>query len=498
MEGSRAPLTKLVARGAVINGLAQLVAGALFALRNIIGASLMAPETLAVWTIAGVILITAMSLRGVGVVERFVADRDRPAKEAFDDAFSVGLMFSAIVAAIVALLAPLFAVIYDDGRMLLPILAVAGLVVMDGLKFPVWWHYRELRFGTQRLVAVADAAGAVLFAIPLLALGWDYWALIAGAALASVCTMGLAWAISPHPRLKRLNREVVHRYASFSGPVLSFAIVAIAGGHLGYLAVRHSSGLEALGWLAVAGFPFLIAERGIAVLNQSVYPALVRRGQESRERATELMQRMVWAVLAPVMFGIAAVAPWVVPAGLGDDYYTAGWLMTVVALCTLIREFGFPFSVVIMSTGNTRALGRFALLYLVAALVFVIPATLIWGMVGYAASLPLVECMFASERVRVLRKLLPGANLFRNFGGDILAAALPGLGALVGMLLTDGWSWGWRLLFAGLLAFEGVLVVVWRYLPLAKQLLGAIRHGSPVPTASTPLVPVAAPAAAPL
>ena len=21
---------------------------------------------------------------------------------------------------------------------------------MDGLKFPIWWHYRELRFGTQR------------------------------------------------------------------------------------------------------------------------------------------------------------------------------------------------------------------------------------------------------------------------------------------------------------------------------------------------------------
>jgi lipopolysaccharide exporter len=477
VEGSRAPLTKIVARGAIINAGATLIAGGLFAIRNLVAASLMAPETLAVWTIAGVILVTAMSLRGVGVVERFVADRDRPAREAFNDAFSVGLLFSALVAVIVALLAPLFTVVYDDSRMLLPIIAVAGLILMDGLKFPIWWHYRELRFGTQRALMLADAGGSVIFAIPLLAIGWDYWGLIAGAGIASVCSIIFAWAISPHPRATIPTRETIRRYTSFGGPVLGFAVVAIAGGHLAYLAVRHSSGLEALGWLAVAGFPFIVAERLVAVLNQSIYPALVRRGQESRERATELMQRMVWALLAPGLFLIAAVAPWLVPAGLGHDYENAGWLMSVVAIGSLIREFGFAFSVIIMSTGNTRALGRFAVLYLVAALVIVIPGTLAWGMVGYAATLPVVELMFASERWRILRRLLPTVNLFRDAAVDLSVALLPALGALAGLLLTDGESWGFRLTFAALLALEGVLVLIWHYWPLARQLLAAVRHG---------------------
>ena len=58
-------------------------------------------------------------------------------------------------------------------------------MLTDALKFPVWWHYRELRFGTQRALMLTDAAASVAFAIPLLALGWEYWGLIAGAALAS-------------------------------------------------------------------------------------------------------------------------------------------------------------------------------------------------------------------------------------------------------------------------------------------------------------------------
>ena len=330
--------------------------------------------------------------------------------------------------------APILTLAYDDSRLLLPLIAVGGLVVMDGLKFPIWWHYREMRFGTQRTLMVADAAGAVIFAIPLLAIGWDYWALIAGAAIASACTIVFAWAISPHPRAKRPTRETINRYASFGGPVLAFALVAVVCGHLGYLAVRHSDGLEALGWLGVAGFPYLVSERLANVLNQSVYPALVRRGEASRERAVELMQRMIWALLAPALLVLAATAPWLLPAAIGDDYETAGWLMSVVAVASIMHQFGFPFAIVVMSTGSTRAIGRFSVIYLVAAFVVVLPATLAFGVVGWAATLPVVELMFGVERWRIMRDHLPGANLFRDAGVDLVFAALPALGALAGLL----------------------------------------------------------------
>jgi len=497
VEGSRTALTNVVARGTIINGIASLIAGGLFAVRNLVAAAMMSPTALAVWTVAGVVLVTAMALRGVGVVERFVAERDRPAREAFDDAFSVGLMFGALVAVIVAILAPLLTFAYDDSRLLLPLLAVAGLIVLDGVKFPIWWHYRELRFQTQRSLMLFDAAASVIFAIPLLVIGWDYWGLIAGAALASCVSTVLVWAISPHPRAKRPTREMIRRYTSFGGPVLTFALVGIVCGHLGYMVVRHVGGLEALGWLGVAGFPFVVSERLTAVLNQSVYPALVRRGVAARERATELMQRTVFAGVAPLMFLIAAVAPWLLPAAIGEEWQNAGYLMAVVAATTVIRQFAFTFTVIVMSTGTTSVINRFSAIYVAAAVLVVIPATFAFGMIGYAATLPVVELMLAAERWRVVRAALPGVNLFARMPVDLVYAALPGVGALVALLITPDRPWGERVALVVLLAFEGVLALVWRHRALAGTLLSALKRPPAAPE-QAPEPSVGVPAAASL
>jgi len=486
-DGAAGQLTKIVARGAVVNFVASLVAGLLFVSRNIIAAASMGPAQMAVWAVAGLVLFTAMALRGVGVVERFVADRDRPAEDAFADAFAVGLLFSCIVGGVVAALAPLLAYAYDDPRLLGPLLAVAGLVAADGLKFPVWWHYRELRYGRQRLVLVADAAGSVLFALPFLWIGWDYWALIMGAAIASAGTIVLVWVMGPRPRVRRPTREAIGRYAVFSGPVLAFALVAAAMGQLGYLTVRHVEEIQVLGWLALAGLPFVVAERLVGVLNQTIYPALVKRSGASNERATEVMQRLAWAVTAPFLFLVAGVAHWIVPLGLGGAWETAGDLMVLLALCTVVHQFAFPFSVAVMSTGETRAIGRFALVFGVTGMFVVIPLTLAFGLVGYGAGLIVAELATAVERWRILHRIFPGADLFRDLADDLFVAALPGLGAFAALAATPGSSWAFRIGLGFVLGTLGLIAVALRHRPLIELLLRSLRRE---PGASSPEAPL--------
>lgn len=488
------PLTRTVTRGAVINLAAALVAGVLFASRNIVAAAFMGPAQMAVWAVAGVVLFTAMALRGVGVVERFVADRDRPAEEAFDDAFSVGMLFSFIVGGIVALLAPLLALAYDDWRMFGPLLAVAALVAADGLKFPIWWYYRELRYGRQRAVLVADAAGSVLFALPFLWMGWDYWALIMGAAIASTATILVVWVMGPRPHARRPTREIVRRYAVFSGPVLAFALVGAFLAQLAYVVLRHVESIQVLGWLALAGLPFVVAERLVSVLNQSVYPALVQRSGASRERATEVMQRLAWAVTAPFLFVVAGTAHWLVPLALGPEWATAGDLMVLVALCTVIHQFAFPFSVAVMSTGDTRAIGRFAVVYGVTGLFVVVPLSLAFGLVGYGAGIVVAELIMSFERWRIMHALLPGANLFAELADDLFVAAIPGLAAFTALATTAGSAWSFRIGLGVAIGSAGLVIVALRHRPLLDLLLASLRRAPATPVASTavPTVPAAA------
>lgn len=492
-QGSRT-LTQLVARGTVINAAASAIAGGLFAVRNLIAAAFMGPTGLAVWAVSGAVLLTATALRGVGVVERFVADRDRPAREAFNDAFSVGLLFSTAVGLVVAIATPIFALAYDDDRLYWALLAVAGLVVADGLKFPIWWHYRELRFGTQRALMLADAIGSVAFALPLLAWGWEYWGLIAGAAIASVFTIVLAWVVGPRPRPSIPTRETIRRYTSFGGPILGFALVGVLITHLGYLTLRHSVGLEALGYLAVAALPYLAAERLSSVLNQSVYPALVQRGESSREQATETMQRIVWAIMAPILFAIATTAPFLIKSALGDVWATAGLLMSVVALGTVIRMFGFTFAVAVMSTGRTREIGRFAVIYLLVAIFVVIPFTFAFGLAGYSVGIIIVELLLARERWRIMRQVLPGANLFRGLSGDdLVVALLPAICAGAAFAATPGMSGPGRLALATVLGLIGAVPVVIRHLPLARFMLAGLRGSRADQEPEQPLAPMIGP-----
>ena len=78
--------------------------------------------------------------------------------------------------------------------------------------------------------------------------------------------------------------------------------------------------------------------------------------------------------------------------------------MSVVAIGSVIHLFGYPFAVVVMSTGKTRAIARFGVLFVACAAILVIPATLLFGLEAYAVTILLTEAILALERWRIIHR----------------------------------------------------------------------------------------------
>ena len=148
------------------------------------------------------------------------------------------------------------------------------------------------------------------------------------------------------------------------------------------------------------------------------------------------MQRMILgAARTGAVLVLAAIAPWLLPAAIGDEWQTAGWLMAVVASRSMMPAVRLPVRGDrdehrhdAARSGDSRRSTSSRRSWIV------IPATLAFGVVGWAATLPVVELMFGGRAVAD-----HAATTYRaptsseDAGVDLVFAALPAIGALAGL-----------------------------------------------------------------
>src|SRR5215217_4249969 len=171
------------ARGGALNAAFLSGAEALVLVQGLLATALLGPSAIGLYGVVTTTAMTIVALRRVGIDEAFVAQAADDEEAEFQRAFGVELGIGLLGSLLIALLAPLLAVLYGDDRLLPLTLAVAYLPVAFALQAPQWVFFRRMDFLRQRLLLAVGPVVTFAVTVGLAALGVGVWSLVIGPAV---------------------------------------------------------------------------------------------------------------------------------------------------------------------------------------------------------------------------------------------------------------------------------------------------------------------------
>lgn len=422
-----AGLRAATARGGLVNAAFLSGAEALVLVQGLLATALLGPDAIGLYGIVTVTAMTIVALRRVGIDEAFVAAAAEDGEEAeFQRALAVELALGVAAAVAIAALAPVLAALYDDDRLLPLTLAVAYLPLAFALQAPQWIYFRRMEYLQLRRLQAIVPLGTVAVAVPLLLAGVGVWALVIGPLCGNVAAVLAAWWRSPYRLRPRFERAAARRYLRFSWPIFATALatLAVAQGQVALFGL--TDGLAAVGWITLAATLTRYADRADHILATTIYPAIVRvreRGgvlEELFEKSNRLA--LMWAF--PFGAGLALFGGDLVDFVLGDEWEPAVVLLGGLAIATALGQLGYNWFSFYRAQGTSwpQAVESAVLAGAFAALA--VPGLLLAGHWGFVAGrIAATGCVLAVRGVYV-RRLLPGARLWRLAAGAAAPVAL--------------------------------------------------------------------------
>ncbi len=207
------------ARGMVINTGFLTGLSVLGLIRGFALAAFLTREDYGVWGILAVSLGTLLWLKQVGIGDKYIQQDDEDQELAFQKAFTLEAIFTGIFMVLLAAALPVFAIIYNQWKLVPPGLVIVLLLPAGVLQAPLWIYARKMDFLRQRTLQSIDPVVGFVVAITMAALGAGYWALAAGVLAGGWSAAIAAVIVSPYKLRFRYDKGTLHSYASFSWPL---------------------------------------------------------------------------------------------------------------------------------------------------------------------------------------------------------------------------------------------------------------------------------------
>jgi teichuronic acid exporter len=256
--------------------------------------------------------------------------------------FGAAILFGIGSFALVVAMAPLIGDFYRDQRVS-AIVQLAGLtfVVASLATIPDAMLRRELNF---KLLALIDFSSTLIGSIVtyLLALrAFEYWALIVGPLTYTVCRTILLHLVVRDRVFPSFRISPAFQLIKFGGQVAGARLAGYAVTQSDIVFAGRFLGKDALGYYTVAlDLALMPINKIMSIVNQVALPALARTAREHPEaRGTELLAglQLLAYVIFPCLMGMAAIAPWLIPALLGEKWAPAVLPLQIVALALPLR-----------------------------------------------------------------------------------------------------------------------------------------------------------------
>lgn len=256
--------------------------------------------------------------------------------------FGAALIFGLCAFSFVVLLSPLVGAFYNDER-------VTKVIQLSGLTFllaslstiPDATLRRQLNFKTLSLIdfGATLVGSAVTYTLALL--DFAYWSLIVGPLAYSACRTVVLHGVVSDRVFPSLRIGLALPLIRFGGQVAIARLAGYAVTQSDIIFAGRFLGKEALGLYTVAlDLALMPINKVMSIVNQIALPALAKTSRERPEaQGDELLAglRLLAYVIFPCLWGIAAIAPWLVPALLGEKWLAAILPLQIVALALPMR-----------------------------------------------------------------------------------------------------------------------------------------------------------------
>jgi O-antigen/teichoic acid export membrane protein len=406
-EGS---LRTRTARGTLINSAFLIALSSLGLIKAFVLAGFLSQDDYGVWGILVVALGTLVMLKQVGINDKYIQQDDLDQEVAFQKAFTLDLLFSALTLGAVAALLPAIALLYGVPELILPGLAI--LLGMATLPFqaPLWVFQRRMEFVRQRALQSVDPVVSFVVSIVCAVAGAGYWAFVLGFA-AGLLTTALAAAVwSPYPLKLRFDRQTLRSYFHFSWPLFAASGAALVASQGALLAARWELGLEAVGIIALASSLTVFTDRVGNVITATIYPAVcaVKDSlgllKESFIKSNRLA--LMWAV--PFGAALTLFAGDLVEFGIGDRWRKAIPVLQIFGVLAAINHVGFNWSAYFRARDETRPIAVAAIASTLVFVVIGLPLLVAYGLVGFAVGVGIQGLTHLTIRAFYLRRLFHG------------------------------------------------------------------------------------------
>jgi O-antigen/teichoic acid export membrane protein len=424
-------LRRTAARGTLVNAAFEVALQALGFLKGFLVAIFLARSDYGTW---GILVITLGWLKQIGISEKFVQQDEPDQERAFQHAFTLDLIANAVLLAIVLAALPVFALAYGQWRIIAPGLVLSIAIPLTSLRAPTWIFYRHMRYGRQRALDAADPITSFVVTIALASAGLGYWALVIGFVAGTAAAAVLAVAASPYRLAVRYDRAVARDYFAFSWPLFVASASQIVIPQASIFVGEAKLGLAGAGVITLASTISTYTDKVDQILTWTLYPAICR----VRDQTAVLYEAFVksnrltlmWGI--PFGAGIALFADDLVHYGLGDKWDPAIGLIRAFAIVAAANHIGFNWSAFFRARGETRPLALAAPLVLLAFLVLALPALIAFGLNGYGIGIGAMTLVSIAIRTHYLKRLFPGFRFLR-YAARALAPTVPALAVVLGL-----------------------------------------------------------------
>ncbi len=325
---------------------------------------------------------------------------------------------------------------------LLPVVAVSLLISSASLQFH-WLLEKELKFNLLAKQEICATVAGSLVAVSAAFLGQGVWSLVWGQLMAAVVksTLLLRVGWSQWPPMLHFRSEDLHGFLSFGLYQMGERSINYFNSRIDQLMIGNLLGAQELGYY---NFAFNLVMQPVnsinPILTRVAFPVFARMQDDINGlRQTYLkMLNMLSTINAPLLFGLGAVAPLLLPLFVGAQWVPAVPLVQVLAFYAFVRSTGNPVGSLLLAGGRADLGFRWnlALLFTTAPVVFA--GAKLGNAMGIAIALALLIIFYSAANYIFLVRTLIGPCAIRYASSilkpSILASVMGGFVWLLSLL----------------------------------------------------------------
>lgn len=418
-----------VARGTIVNTLFLLGLNVIAVVQGVLVARLLGPPEFGLWGLLVISFGTLFALAAVGVDDKYINQDHADQQAAFEIAFTLQAMLCGVLTVVALVALPLFSILYEEPRILLPGLLLSLALPLIALQAPLWVFYRRMNFARLRLLEACNPAVAFVVTVALAVAGLGFWSLVAGSLAGAVVASVVTVRCSPYKLRFRYERGALREYATFSWPLFVASTSGVLMWQVPLTIVARTLGAPAIGSITLASQLTTYAKQVDDIVTHALYPAICAL-KDQRDVLFEAFSKsnrlaLLWGF--PLGVGVALFAEPGVRLVLGPDWDLAVTLLQVLGFSAALDQIGFNWTAFARARGETRVLAIESLAVLSTVLGLGVPLLVAHGLSGLAIGLAAGTVTSLVIRIAYLTKLFPAANMVRH----VARAVAPTLAAVV-------------------------------------------------------------------